>query len=706
MPQYIFLLVLFFIGGALKTAFAQESAFPATVVQLDTLLNKPSFNLRYVPWYFIAEDSLAFAQPDYDDRHWTRSSKMWLNVDSLPPAQLTGYGWFRLRFQVSDSLKNKILALRLISFGACEVYLDGKKVFYSGKVARLASQEIPKVSAGNYVIPLPLQEKTQHTLAIRFSNHEFLRLQKKYPDYRKRLNMYGSSNHYGVLARMEAEHQSAATRLIIRQTSLYQRELQMMVIGGFYLIMAFLHLAMYGFLAKDRKNLWLGLFLLGISVLISNPINLEITQEENFINTNTFITFCLNIAFVFLLQFVYEAFYPRMPRHAPVFWVLGGLFGMILLQRSLWVISLDFVSNSLYVIFLAEILRVLVIALYRRKPNAWVLGIGLGVLIGYLIVEWVLINLGFDRIWTGLIIVGMFPVLAASLFVARENARTQKDLETQLRQNEQLALEKQQLLENQKTELERQVAERTAQLKEANEELSQTNEELKTTVELVEKERQKSETLLLNILPEETAAELKENGQATPQHYDLVSVLFTDFKGFTKAVEHLKPIDVIQELDFCFNQFDEIIEKYGLERIKTIGDAYMAVGGVPTENTSNPQDAVAAGLEIQAFMNQLKAQREAEGKTAWQCRLGIHSGEVIAGVVGTKKFAYDIWGDTVNLASRMESSGEVGKVNISGATYELVKDQFQCTYRGKIEAKNKGEVAMYFVEAPQPTKWK
>ncbi len=252
---------------------------------------------------------------------------------------------------------------------------------------------------------------------------------------------------------------------------------------------------------------------------------------------------------------------------------------------------------------------------------------------------------------------------------------------------------------HQKNELlESQVAKRTLELQETNEELSQTNEELQITVELVEQERQKSDALLLNILPEDTARELKETGQATPQHYKLVSVLFTDFKGFTKAVENLKPIEVIQELDFCFNQFDEIIEKHGLERIKTIGDAYMAVGGLPIENTSNPVDATKAGLEIQAFMQDLKKKREAEGKTAWECRLGIHSGEVIAGVVGTKKFAYDIWGDTVNLASRMETTGEVGKVNISGETYALIKDHFQCEYRGKIEAKNKGEVEMYFVE--------
>jgi class 3 adenylate cyclase len=236
------------------------------------------------------------------------------------------------------------------------------------------------------------------------------------------------------------------------------------------------------------------------------------------------------------------------------------------------------------------------------------------------------------------------------------------------------------------------------EIREQKEEIQQINEELNTNLNLIEQERRKSDKLLLNILPIETAHELKETGVATPRYYEMVSILFTDFEGFTTAVEKLKAIEVIQELDFCFNHFDEIVEKYGLERIKTIGDSYMAAGGLPIANQSNPADTVCAGLEIQAFMHELKAQREAEGKSAWQCRLGIHTGEVIAGVVGTKKFAYDVWGDTVNLASRMESSGEIGRVNISGATYEIIKAGFQCTYRGKIPAKNKGVTEMYFAD--------
>jgi class 3 adenylate cyclase len=159
----------------------------------------------------------------------------------------------------------------------------------------------------------------------------------------------------------------------------------------------------------------------------------------------------------------------------------------------------------------------------------------------------------------------------------------------------------------------------------------------------------------------------------------------------------MTPEQLVIELNECFMKFDEIIDRHGLEKIKTLGDGYMCAGGIPTPNVTNPVDIVLAGLEIQLYMNQFALERQKQNKLAWQVRLGIHSGELIAGVVGKKKFAYDIWGDTVNTASRMESSGEPAKVNISGTTYELVKDFFDCTYRGKIPAKNKGEISMYFV---------
>src|SRR3989338_6443390 len=214
---------------------------------------------------------------------------------------------------------------------------------------------------------------------------------------------------------------------------------------------------------------------------------------------------------------------------------------------------------------------------------------------------------------------------------------------------------------------------------------------------LLSVEKQKSESLLHNILPEEVATELKAKGAADAKLFDEVTVLFTDFKGFTTIAETLTPKELVAEIDECFSAFDQIMEKHNVEKIKTIGDAYMAAGGLPVANTTNAVDVVNAALEIQQFMDQLSLTKKALGKEAFQIRIGVHTGPVVAGIVGVKKFAYDIWGDTVNTASRMESSGEPGRVNISGITHELVKDTFSCVYRGKIPAKNKGEIDMYFV---------
>ena len=223
----------------------------------------------------------------------------------------------------------------------------------------------------------------------------------------------------------------------------------------------------------------------------------------------------------------------------------------------------------------------------------------------------------------------------------------------------------------------------------------------------IQKEKDVSDELLLNILPEEVARELKEKGEAEAKHFDQVTILFSDFKGFTSVSEKLSPQELVEELNTCFKAFDHIITARGIEKIKTIGDAYMCAGGLPDPKTSTPADVVHAALEMQAFMKARKTERQAQGKPAFEMRIGIHSGPVVAGIVGVKKFQYDIWGDTVNTASRMESSGEVGQVNISGATFALVRAAstppgraaFTFTSRGKVQAKGKGEMEMYFVEA-------
>ncbi|MCX7985952.1 MAG: hypothetical protein N2662_03335 [Bacteroidales bacterium] len=219
----------------------------------------------------------------------------------------------------------------------------------------------------------------------------------------------------------------------------------------------------------------------------------------------------------------------------------------------------------------------------------------------------------------------------------------------------------------------------------------------KRTAEIL-REKEKSEQLIANLLPKTTADELKQTGKASTQKFSMVTVLFSDIQGFTKIAEQMNPEALIDQLDSFFFHFDSVIEKYNIEKIKTIGDAYMCAGGLPNKNSTNPVEVVLAALEMVHYMENLKA----NNANIWDLRIGIHTGSVIAGVVGHKKLSYDIWGDTVNTASRMESSGEPGKINISGQTYEFVKDFFICEYRGKMPVKYKGEIDMYFVKGIQP----
>lgn len=219
----------------------------------------------------------------------------------------------------------------------------------------------------------------------------------------------------------------------------------------------------------------------------------------------------------------------------------------------------------------------------------------------------------------------------------------------------------------------------------------------------IAKEKELSDNLLLNILPEEIASELKQNGKAAPRKFENVSILFTDFQEFTRISSSLSPEKLVTELNECFRIFDQICGKYKIEKIKTIGDAYMAAGGLPVYTPDSVKNTVLAALEMAEFMRNRYAEKSAAGDTTFEMRAGVHTGPVVAGIVGVRKFQYDIWGDTVNTASRIEGSGEAGKVNISRQTYELIKDDrmFQFEHRGELMVKGKGCTEMYFVSVHQ-----
>ncbi len=216
----------------------------------------------------------------------------------------------------------------------------------------------------------------------------------------------------------------------------------------------------------------------------------------------------------------------------------------------------------------------------------------------------------------------------------------------------------------------------------------------------IKKERDRSDELLLNILPAEIATELKRDGVAQAKRYEQAAILFTDFKDFTTTAGKMPATELVKEINTCFTEFDNICDRHNIEKIKTIGDAYMAAGGIPIPDSRSTAHAVKAALGMQQFMKKRAQYRSQQGLPSFQMRAGIHVGPIVAGIVGVRKFQYDIWGDTVNLASRMESSGQTGKVNVSQKTYEILKDEseFVFEHRGKIAAKGKGEIEMWFVE--------
>lgn len=219
--------------------------------------------------------------------------------------------------------------------------------------------------------------------------------------------------------------------------------------------------------------------------------------------------------------------------------------------------------------------------------------------------------------------------------------------------------------------------------------------------EIVQKSLDNLEMLIHNILPKEIATEIKKNGIAkTTKKYESVTVLFADIKDFSKHAERMSPEELVRELDYCYSAFDLIMERFGVEKIKTIGDAYMAAGGVPVSNGEQSQNTLKAAFAMREFFREYSAKRKEHGKIPFEMRIGLHTGPVVAGIVGIKKFAYDIWGDTVNIASRMESAGEVGKINISESTFKILQkhNEFSFTSRGEVNIKGKGLMEMYFVE--------
>lgn len=533
--------------------------------------------------------------------------------------------------------------------GAAEIFLDGRRVAQIGQVGdSFATEEAVR---RNEIPPLLLVTPGTHLLAVRYSNFYGL------PASRIDPHAGGFTLHLAPPAEWMRDALAGE-----RQT--YG---QFMFFIAVPLLLAALHFALFAFAPRMRESLYCALFLCALSAMTFSRLELErVRTVADYLVAHRFFLIAIVTFSLLCLLTTYRTF--TQPKR--LFFKVAAAVGAVLLVWPLFDESLLTFRVCVAFGFVVSLEAVRVTALAVRRGHA-----GSALVLGGLVL------FGLAVLYNALRVFGWVPeqeystytmnfgilatALGLSLFIARNYALTAQRLVAEER-------EKQALIAAQKDRLEIEVRERTKELA---------------------AEKTQSENLLHNILPREIAAELKQKGSSTPRRFEEVTILFSDFSGFTSTVSAIPAHRLIRELDEIFRGFDEIMDREGLEKIKTIGDAYMAAGGIPESCPDHAQRCVRAALAMQEA---IKARNE-QAAIKWQMRIGLHAGPLVAGVVGKRKFTFDVFGDTVNLASRMETSATPGEINLSAYTYDLVRGEFDCEYRGKLELKGKGALDLYTV---------
>ncbi len=613
-------------------------------------------------WRYQSGDHPAWSAPGWDDAAWLTGSPRTTPLRQDDGAW-PGLGWFRITLDASQLRQPVPLVLDLALCGAAEIFLDGNKVAQIGTVGAALPAELAVRRLESP--PLVTLTPGTHVLAVRYSNF-----------------------HARSVNRIDARAGGFTLRLVphdqwARDALAAEREAygQLMFFMAVPLVLAFLHFALFCFAPAMRESLYCALFLGALSGMTFMRLELTrvTTVPDYLLSHRLFLTTITAFSLLCLLT-VYRTF--EQPKRW-LFVALQAIGGILLvwplLDESRLVLRLCTVFG---LVVSLEAVRVTALAVRRGRPGAR------SVLAGF-------VCFAAAVLYNTLRVFGWVPehaysthtmnlgILAAALglsfFIARNYAVTARRLTDKLAEVEELSArslaqerEKQALIAGQNERLEVQVRERTAELAQ---------------------EKNQSEELLHNILPREIALELKQKGAATPRRFEEATILFSDFSGFTSTVSTIPPQWLIRELDEIFRRFDDIIAQEGLEKIKTIGDAYMAAGGIPTPCPDHAHRCVRAALAMQVAL----AARNEQATLKWTMRVGLHAGPLVAGVVGKRKFTYDVFGDTVNLASRMETSATPGEINVSAYTYELVRDEFDCEYRGKLDIKGKGSLDLYTV---------
>ncbi|PQA93844.1 Adenylate cyclase, class 3 [Chryseobacterium piscicola] len=664
---------LFFTLVVLQTfSFAQNSFEKPRVYTKKEIKSGAKINEESK---FYAGDNPAFASPTFNDSSWKHvnfnSKKVysWKKLDSRKGSKEDQIYWVRYYFKIDSASLNESLCFDITQLGASEIYLNGKKIESIGKIGNAKSREYKMKEKIPTIFSFSNTEV--NVLAIRFL--PFVSTKKKTVN----LSPFAIS----------AELISANTFIKDKVEMWKEFNFYTMLICGIFGALGFIHLLLFVFYRKAIYNLYFSTYNFSISLMSYLVLLFSEMSDPSILDTYTFLSFLAMMVFGTSLTGFVNTLFGRTKKRLKVMLIISVAIFILYYFSATAAASLAF----LYLAFVAfESFYLIVRAMIRREKSAFI--VGGGVLVFFLFIVMVIIFMFLNKLNTidiseimgddfiGYVLIFIFisfPI-SISAYLAWQFASTNLSLVKQLDEVNRLSdvnlkqeQEKQQILQNQNDLLEKQVDERTFEL---------------------QKEKQKTENLLLNILPHEVAEELKENGSSEAKYYDEVSVLFTDFVNFTQSSEKMGAEKMLVELNECFTAFDMIMEKHGLEKIKTIGDAYLAVCGLPMKNDCHAYQTVLVALDIIKFIEE----RKKTHPEALDIRIGVNSGSLIAGIVGVKKFAYDIWGDTVNTAARMEQNSEKGKINISESTYQLVKDKIVCEYRGKIHTKGKGDMDMYF----------
>lgn len=677
MKKQILILLLYSLCG---NALAQPK-IPITHITLDSLNMLIDRN-----WMFHAGDSAAYALPLYNDSTWeiTRSELYFADKPQKDIDSFNGICWLRFHFTTDTGIARHPLALKIVHSGASEIYLDGQKIVSFGLIGTNKNCKYYDPHSLPFIINAP--EVGAHVLAIRYANYNAAKNKRMYHQYLAGIQL-------------QVEMANSSVRFHFFQAKVITFTL--VLLFGIFFALSVLHLCLYIYYRPGRSNLYFSIFCASASCMLILLFFYRFSSNPYRLFYGYYISpFIIAAGCISLSGFMNQLFSGNKTRVVIIavlflatsfLWILYPIYGLYAFGVLISVVALESVILTLSAVF-------------KKVKGARIITFGICMFSVYTLIFICVLAVNRDfsdaSIWGLLMeIFGVVAILSVpgsmSVYLAWSFAYVNKNLTYQLQQVQLLSRktleqeqEKKQLLENRKEELEKEVAQRTEEIMAQKAYIEVQNDKLRV-------EKKKSDDLLLNILPGEIAEELKNKGTSAARLYDNVTVLLTDFVDFTQASERLTAQQVVDELDACFKVFDSIMSKYGIEKIKTIGDAYLAVCGLPTLNEHHAINMANAAIEIREFMG---TRREQMGDSTFEVRIGMHSGSAVAGIVGLKKFAYDIWGDTVNTAARMEQHSEAGKINISQTTFELIKNAFECIYRGEIYAKNKGVLKMYFLE--------